>query len=108
AALFFQSQQELLAGQAAPVACELTITANHSVAGHHDGYLVLPIGDSHCPAGRGSANVVRLFPVTPCLTVGDLEQSVPDLSLKRSTQKIKRNIESTPLPCEVLSQFTPQ
>ena len=57
---------------------QAAITADYTVAGHHDWQRIATIGRPDCPYRRRVADGPGYIPVTAYLTVGNVSQRVPD------------------------------
>jgi len=76
-------KQPALTFQAATIARQVAISANHTMTGHRYGNWIGAIGEPYRARGRRIADAFGQFTVTYRRAAGDITQAAPDLLLKR-------------------------
>src|SRR4051795_11999255 len=96
-------QQRLLDGQAAGVARQRAVAADHAVARDDDRDLIAPVGPPDRPGAR--AELARELPVGRRLAVGNVPQARPDGLFERRALLSQRELEGGARTAEVLVQL---
>ncbi len=97
----FDPQQMLLALEAAGIAGQRAVAANHPMAGHKDRYRIAADGSAHRPHRRRRADLPSQFTIGAGAAAPDGSQRRPDLLLKRRPAQCKRHVEFDRLAAEI-------
>src|SRR5262249_47913619 len=88
-----QVEQELLPPQSAAVAAEVAAFIDNAVTRDDDGDAVLTVSGADCPLSGGSTDGAGDVFVGPRFAIGNLQELLPNLLLKRRPGIGKRNAE---------------
>ena len=98
-------EQPGLAIEAAPVASQGAIGANHPVTGNDDRYRIAVVGPTDGTRGARLPDRVRDIAVAGGHPRWDVAQRPPDLELKWRAARVDGEVEIDPLPGEVLLEL---
>src|SRR4051812_20659954 len=82
-----QVKQEPLALEAAAVARQASVSADHAVTRHYDGDRIEPIGEADRPGGRRRADPAGDLAIARGPARGNLAKRVPDAQLERRARR---------------------
>ena len=98
-------QQPSLSPKPAAITYQVAIGPDHAMAGNNDRYIISSIRAGYGPCGFGIAGLTCQVKITDGLAIGNSEQEVPDLFLKRSAFLVEDQFKYSSFSMEILYQL---